>query len=351
MTALSEVAGPRTAADRCATPRRCLARCCPTPTSTVDDVDGPGLPVVAGSARALDSLDSDIAAARRRVRALPRDTPGRGRAYNALGTLAEGYEELEESLQGHGDPGGHRCRGQRRGVISRGRRAARRACGGTCDERAQRHELARRARTPRRLARDGIRADLVPAPGLSRRCSAPDRRGRARRWGAERRAQAALAQSAEACIKARKKENQAVLRNACAAPIATTRKPRSQYDKAAAASRREATPRRRRRPRGSSCPRPWAPCRARSTACRSATPRTPRSRTTRSSTARSSDPRSRGRPTTFPARPPMSVSTDGTCPGETFACPGQDGRCCYNGTFCCPCACCIYNDCRCCVGA
>jgi hypothetical protein len=41
---------------------------------------------------------------------------------------------------------------------------------------------------------------------------------------------------------------------------------------------------------------------------------------------------------------------DGTpLDGRTFACPGQDGRCCYNGTFCCGCGCCIYNDCRCCV--
>jgi hypothetical protein len=52
-----------------------------------------------------------------------------------------------------------------------------------------------------------------------------------------------------------------------------------------------------------------------------------------------------------PSQPPQNQATNGTCPGETFACPGQDGRCCYAGTFCCGCGCCIYNDCRCCVGA
>jgi hypothetical protein len=50
-----------------------------------------------------------------------------------------------------------------------------------------------------------------------------------------------------------------------------------------------------------------------------------------------------------PSQPPQNQASNGTCPGETFACPGQDGRCCYNGTFCCGCGCCIYNDCRCCV--
>ena len=71
----------------------------PRPRSTTQS---PGPFPRRGCRRALDSLDSDIAAARRRVRALPRDTPGRGRAYNALGTLAEGYAELEESLKGMG---------------------------------------------------------------------------------------------------------------------------------------------------------------------------------------------------------------------------------------------------------
>ena len=44
-----------------------------------------------------------------------------------------------------------------------------------------------------------------------------------------------------------------------------------------------------------------------------------------------------------PSQPPQNQASNGTCPGETFACPGQDGRCCYNGTFCCGCGCCIYN--------
>ncbi len=51
---------------------------------------------------ALERLGDDIATARRRVRALPRDTPGRSRAYAALGKLAEGYEALEESLEAMG---------------------------------------------------------------------------------------------------------------------------------------------------------------------------------------------------------------------------------------------------------
>jgi hypothetical protein len=51
---------------------------------------------------ALKRLGDDIATARRRVRALPRDTPGRSRAYAALGALAEGYAALEESLQAMG---------------------------------------------------------------------------------------------------------------------------------------------------------------------------------------------------------------------------------------------------------
>jgi hypothetical protein len=51
---------------------------------------------------ALERLGDDIATARRRVRALPRDTPGRSRAYAALGALADGYAALEESLEAMG---------------------------------------------------------------------------------------------------------------------------------------------------------------------------------------------------------------------------------------------------------
>ena len=49
-------------------------------------------------------------------------------------------------------------------------------------------------------------------------------------------------------------------------------------------------------------------------------------------------------PDDVPGKDPLSISTNGTCPGEILRLPGQDGRCCYNGTFCCPCACWIYND-------
>lgn len=48
---------------------------------------------------ALRRLQDDLAAARRKVRALPRDTPGRSEAYTALGTLARGYTELQQSLE------------------------------------------------------------------------------------------------------------------------------------------------------------------------------------------------------------------------------------------------------------
>jgi hypothetical protein len=50
-----------------------------------------------------------------------------------------------------------------------------------------------------------------------------------------------------------------------------------------------------------------------------------------------------------PAQPPRSTAENGTCPGDTFPCVGHDGVCCYAGTFCCGCGCCIYADCRCCV--
>ena len=100
MSALSEVLDPyrrRIARDTATLSRAMLAYA----TATVDDAE-PGAFTSSRIRRALDSLDSNIAAARRRVRALPRDTPGRGRAYNALGTLAQGYAELEESLKGMG---------------------------------------------------------------------------------------------------------------------------------------------------------------------------------------------------------------------------------------------------------
>jgi hypothetical protein len=69
---------------------------------TVDTgrTDGPFLS--SGMRAALKRLDDDIATARRRVRALPRDTPGRSRAYAALGALAAGYAALEESLEAMG---------------------------------------------------------------------------------------------------------------------------------------------------------------------------------------------------------------------------------------------------------
>src|SRR3954447_8310033 len=50
-----------------------------------------------------------------------------------------------------------------------------------------------------------------------------------------------------------------------------------------------------------------------------------------------------------PAQPPTNAATNATCPGQTFACVGQNGLCCYAATFCCGCGCCISNDCRCCV--
>jgi hypothetical protein len=55
-----------------------------------------------GMRAALERLGDDIARARRRVKALPRETPGRTRAYAALGALAEGYAALEESLEAMG---------------------------------------------------------------------------------------------------------------------------------------------------------------------------------------------------------------------------------------------------------
>jgi hypothetical protein len=44
------------------------------------------------------------------------------------------------------------------------------------------------------------------------------------------------------------------------------------------------------------------------------------------------------------------VGDGGGCPRDTTY-PCGDGRCCFTGTFCCGCGCCIYHDCRCCVGA
>ena len=69
---------------------------------TVDTgrTDGPFLS--SGMRAALKRLGDDLASARRRVRALPRDTPGRSRAYAALGALAEGYAALAESLEAMG---------------------------------------------------------------------------------------------------------------------------------------------------------------------------------------------------------------------------------------------------------
>ena len=87
MSALSEVLDPyrrRIAVDAAALAQATLAYA----TSTVASgrTDGPFL---SGQMRsALSKLDTDIAAARRRVRALPRETPGRSQAYSALGTLA-----------------------------------------------------------------------------------------------------------------------------------------------------------------------------------------------------------------------------------------------------------------------
>src|ERR1700754_1464943 len=58
--------------------------------------DGPFLSFAMRSA--LNALDTDIASARPRVRALPRATPARNRAIAALGALADGYSDLSASL-------------------------------------------------------------------------------------------------------------------------------------------------------------------------------------------------------------------------------------------------------------
>ena len=105
MSALSEVLDPyrrRIAVDAAALAQATLTYA----TSTVASgrTDGPFL---SGQMRsALSKLDTDIAAARRRVRALPRETPGRSQAYSALGTLAKGYSELRQSLTAVGTQDG-----------------------------------------------------------------------------------------------------------------------------------------------------------------------------------------------------------------------------------------------------
>ncbi len=100
-TVLGRALGPyerKIAADSAALARATLSYA----TATVESgrTDGPFLSSRMRSA--LDRLSHDIATARRRVRALPRDTPGRSRAYAALGALAEGYAALEKSLEAVG---------------------------------------------------------------------------------------------------------------------------------------------------------------------------------------------------------------------------------------------------------
>lgn len=53
-----------------------------------------------------------------------------------------------------------------------------------------------------------------------------------------------------------------------------------------------------------------------------------------------------------PAPSPNPLPPPG-CPPTTFLCgpstAAEPGTCCYDGTYCCGCACCIYSDCRCCA--
>jgi hypothetical protein len=53
-----------------------------------------------------------------------------------------------------------------------------------------------------------------------------------------------------------------------------------------------------------------------------------------------------------PPTPPAPPTPSGDCPPMTFSCAGVPGvspsQCCFMGTYCCPCACCVYMDCRCC---
>jgi len=208
--------------------------------------------------------------------------------------------------------------------------------------------LARRA-----VSREsGAPADLVPARGLSRRMLLRLTGAAVLAGGALSVVpRPALAQSAEACIRARKKENQADLGGCLRGPDLDYQDAASQFDKAAAAVKaggltaKETKAARKLMSAAlgamqgainsmSQCNAAYSKKQNESEFnCRVIGPPQPRT------------------PDDVPGQGSVGVSTDGTCPGETFACPGQDGRCCYNGTFCCPCACCIYNDCRCCVGA
>ncbi len=160
---------------------------------------------------------------------------------------------------------------------------------------------------------------------------------------------AALAQDSAACIKARTKENTAALQECLRGPAAAYKEAGERYDQAKAVLD-SARPNRKQRAEAE------RQLRGALGAMTNALADSNRCQTSFAKQQNDSEfncrvigPPQRPQPGDEPAQPPQNSASNGTCPGETFACQGQDGRCCYNGTFCCGCGCCIYNDCRCCV--